>query len=95
MLAEACSLNHLLININNTYIVVLLTVITVPINRHATEACAVYADCTVCSCRHSKSSAWVRNMYYVCVCVCVRSANMLKNDKPERNLTALNLLVEL
>ena len=27
------------------------------------EACTVYGDRTVCSCRHSKSSAWVRSMY--------------------------------
>jgi len=26
------------------------------------EACTVYGDRNVCSCRHSKSSAWVRSM---------------------------------
>jgi len=36
------------------------------------EACNVYVDCTVCSCRHSKSSAWVRRMYCVWGLYCVQ-----------------------
>ena len=52
--------------------------------QHWLEACTVYADCTVCSCRHSKTSGRVRSMYCVCVCVFVwgrsRSRTVLKND---------------
>jgi hypothetical protein len=35
-------------------------------HHHGLEACTVYGYCTVCGCRHSKSSAWVRSMYCVC-----------------------------
>jgi len=31
-------------------------------HQHGLEACTVYGDRTVCSCRHSKSSALVRSM---------------------------------
>ena len=41
-------------------------------HQHGSEACTVYADRTVCSCRHSKSSAWVRSMYCVCRPYCVQ-----------------------
>ena len=34
-------------------------------HQHVLEACTVYADCTVCSCRHSKSSAWASSMHCV------------------------------
>jgi len=34
-------------------------------HQHWLEACTVYVDRTVCSCRHSKSSAWVRSICYV------------------------------
>ena len=42
--------------------------------QHGLEAGAVYADPTVCSCSHSKCSAWVRSMYcvwrpYLCAAV--------------------------
>jgi len=36
------------------------------------EVCTVYGDRTVCSCRHSKSSAWVRSMYCVWRPYCVQ-----------------------
>jgi len=61
--------------------------------QHGLEACTVCGDCTVCSCRHSKSSAWVRSMYHVCVCVCVygRSGTVLKNDLALPNLSDFDL----
>ena len=34
-------------------------------HHHGLEACTVCGDCTVCSCRYSKLSAWVRSMYCV------------------------------
>jgi len=34
-------------------------------HQHGLEAYSVHADCTVCSCRHSKISAWVSSMYCV------------------------------
>jgi len=40
--------------------------------QHGTEICTVYAEPTVCSCRHSKSSAWARSMYCVCTTYCVQ-----------------------
>jgi hypothetical protein len=36
------------------------------------EACTVYGNPTVCNCRHSKSSAWVRSMYCVWRPYCVQ-----------------------
>jgi len=33
--------------------------------QYGLSACTVYGDRTVCSCRHSKLSAWVRSMYCV------------------------------
>ena len=36
------------------------------------EACTVYGDPTVCSCRHSQSSAWVRSMHCVWRHYCVQ-----------------------
>jgi len=56
MLAETCSFYHFLININYIYIVVLLTVITLPINYytqrgwHISEL-MIYACC--CTCMYS------------------------------------------
>jgi len=41
-------------------------------HQHGLGACNVYGDHTVCSCRHSKSSAWVRSMYCVCRPYCVQ-----------------------
>ena len=41
-------------------------------HQHGLEACAVYGEPTVCSCRHSKSSAWVRSMYCVWRLYCVQ-----------------------
>ena len=41
-------------------------------HQHKLEAFTVYGDCTVCSCRHSKSSAWVRSMYCVWRPYCVQ-----------------------
>ena len=41
-------------------------------HQHGLEACTVYGDCTVCSCRHSKSSAWVRSLYCVWRLYCVQ-----------------------
>ena len=32
-------------------------------HQHGLEACTVCGDRTVCSCRHTMSSAWVRSMY--------------------------------
>ena len=46
-------------------------------HRHGSEACTVYADCTVCSCRYSKASACT--LY-------LRSATLFQN-----NITLLNL----
>jgi hypothetical protein len=34
-------------------------------HQHRLEACTVYGDITVCSCRHSKSSVCVRRLYCV------------------------------
>ena len=45
-------------------------------HQHGLEACTVYGDHTVCSCRHSKSSAWVRS-----ITVYGRSETMLKKRK--------------
>ena len=39
-------------------------------HQHGLAACTVYGDCTVCSCRHSKSSAWVSSMYCVWRLLC-------------------------
>ena len=39
---------------------------------HVLEACTVYGEPTVCSYRHSKAWAWVRNMYCVWRRYCVR-----------------------
>jgi len=36
------------------------------------EACTVCGEHTVCSCRHSKSSAWVRSMHCVWRTYCVQ-----------------------
>jgi hypothetical protein len=33
--------------------------------KHGLEASTVYGDYTVCSCRHSKTSAWARSMHCV------------------------------
>jgi hypothetical protein len=41
------------------------------IHQHGLEACTMYGNRTVCSCRHSKSSACTR---------CGAFGNMLKND---------------
>jgi len=41
-------------------------------HQHGLEACTVYGDRTVCICRHSKASAWVRSMYCVWRPYCVR-----------------------
>ena len=41
-------------------------------HRHVSEACTVYGDRTVCSCRHSKSSTCVRSMYCVWRPYCVQ-----------------------
>ena len=40
--------------------------------QHEFEACTVYGDRTVCSCWHSKTSAWVRSMYCVWRPYCVQ-----------------------
>jgi len=47
-------------------------------HKHGLEACTVYGDPTVCSCRHSKTSSWVRRtcstVYGDCtVCSCRHS----------------------
>ena len=34
-------------------------------HQRGLEACTVYGDPTVCGCRHSKSSSWVRSMHCV------------------------------
>jgi len=34
-------------------------------DQHGSAACTAYGDPTVCSCRHSKWSAWVSSMYCV------------------------------
>ena len=41
-------------------------------HQHGLETCTVYGDCTVCSCGHSKTSVWVRNMYCVWRLYCVQ-----------------------
>jgi len=41
-------------------------------HQHGLEVCTVYGDHTVCSCRHSKSSAWARSMYCVWRLYCVQ-----------------------
>jgi len=41
-------------------------------HQHCLEACTVYGDCTVCSCRHSKSAALFRGMYCVWRLYCVQ-----------------------
>jgi len=41
-------------------------------HQHWLAACTVYGDCTVCSCRYSKSSAWVRSVYCVWRPYCVQ-----------------------
>ena len=48
-------------------------------HQHGLEACTVYGDRTVCSCRHSKSSACA--VYSI-------SGIMSKNDKGVLNLAA-------
>ena len=40
--------------------------------QHGLAACTVYGDPTVCSCRHSKSSALVSSMYCVWRLYCVQ-----------------------
>ena len=40
--------------------------------QHGSEACTVYGDCTLCSCRHSKSAALFRSMYFVWRLYCVQ-----------------------
>jgi hypothetical protein len=55
--------------------------------QHESEAGTVYENPTVCSCRLSKSSAWVGSMY------CVSTA-MMKNDKAVSNQFILNLQVK-
>jgi len=40
--------------------------------QHGLEACTVYGDHTVHSCRHSKLSAWARSMYCICRPYCVQ-----------------------
>jgi hypothetical protein len=50
-------------------------------------------DTTVCSCRHTKSSASVGSMY--CVCVCGRSGTVLKNDKGLLNPSVRKELVRI
>jgi len=51
--------------------------VTTARHQNGLEACTVYADPTVCSCRHSNSSAWARSKYCVCgdptVCSCRHS----------------------
>jgi len=42
---------------------VLCAAVGIASHQHGLEACTVYADRSVCSCRHSKSSAWVRSTY--------------------------------
>jgi len=41
-------------------------------HQHGLEACTVYGDRTVCSCRHSMSSVWVRSVYCVWGPYCVQ-----------------------
>jgi hypothetical protein len=41
-------------------------------HQHVLEACTVCGNPTVCSCRHSKSSACVRSMYCVYRPYCVQ-----------------------
>ena len=41
-------------------------------HRRGLEACTVCGDTTVCSCRHSKSLAWVGSMYCVWRHYCVQ-----------------------
>ena len=41
-------------------------------HQHGLETCTVYGECTVRSCRHSKSSTRVRSMYYVYRPYCVQ-----------------------
>ena len=41
---------------------VLCTAVGTAGHQHGLEACTVYGDRTVCSCRHSRSSAWVRKI---------------------------------
>ena len=41
-------------------------------HRHWLEACTVYGDRTVCSCRYSTTSALVSNMFCVCKPYCVQ-----------------------
>jgi hypothetical protein len=55
-------------NLNHRVIEVLRTAS----HQHGLAACTVYGDSTVCSCRHSKSSAWVRSMYCVWRQYCVQ-----------------------
>ena len=40
--------------------------------QHGLEVCTAYGDRTLCTCRHSKTSAWVRSMYCVCRPYCVQ-----------------------
>ena len=44
---------------------ILCVAVGIASHQHGLEACTVYGDRTVCSCRHSKSSAWVRSMYSI------------------------------
>ena len=39
-------------------------------HQHVSEACTVCGDHTVCSCRHSKTSAWVKSMYCIWRLLC-------------------------
>ena len=48
-------------------------------HQHGLEACTVYGDCTVCSCRHSKSSAWV---WMLCDRFYVNPGASLKTEEP-------------
>jgi len=41
-------------------------------HQRGLDVCTVYGDRTVCSCGHSKSSAWVRCMYCVWRPYCVQ-----------------------
>jgi len=44
-------------------------------HQHWLEACTVYGDCTVCSCRHSKTSAWAEKWQSCTKPTCIKLAS--------------------